>query len=222
MKNKNFLNHIVNVNIIICILFNVMSLTQNCANNSTLTNKSAVSLTLEQATNLLFQAVLDGNFNQVCTAIQKHKANVNAVQNNVTPLDIASAARNMKVSHKTYTKIFTELLRAGANPNTQDADGFSPAHWAVFYRSKEKILILSKYNADLSIPDKRENTPLHWAIIYNDIETCEILIQLNANLLAKNSTGQTIMDAALGNRIITALCLQHNKFLQPTPPSAGY
>ena len=84
-----------------------------------------------------------------------------------TPLRIAAINNRLQVAEV--------LLRAGANPNLKNVDGYCPLHEAVSYNRKEVVELLVKYKADLNVRDTNDHTPLFLALKKHKDEIAAIL-----------------------------------------------
>lgn len=56
-----------------------------------------------------------------------------------------------------------ELLKAGADPNHTESDGWSALHWAARKGHEQVCELLLQYGAKIDAKDKGCNTPLDWA-----------------------------------------------------------
>jgi ankyrin repeat protein len=56
-----------------------------------------------------------------------------------------------------------ELLKKGADPNTQNKDGNTPLHWAAYKGHVNVVRLLLVHGADPTVKDKDGRTPLDLA-----------------------------------------------------------
>ena len=85
-----------------------------------------------------------------------------------------------------------ELLRAGADPNTQDHAGWTPLHDVVSNNRLDIARILLEAEANPSVPSHDERiTALHDAVTNNQEEMVRLLVSRGADRDAKNKQGQT-------------------------------
>lgn len=89
-----------------------------------------------------------------------------------TPLRLAAMHNRLQVAEV--------LLRAGANPNLKNADGFCPLHEAVVYNRKEIVELLVKYKADLNVKDANDRTALFLALKKHKDDIAAILRESGA------------------------------------------
>ncbi len=99
-----------------------------------------------------------------------------------------------------------ELVRSGANVNTQNAKGSTPIFDAVRYRSVELVRMLISLGATIQISDQYGNTPLLSAAgSHNRCEVIDILLAHGADINAKNHLGDTPLHQTIhGNQIVNA------------------
>lgn len=67
-----------------------------------------------------------------------------------------------------YSEILEELLRQGANPNSQNSEGDTPLHWAVISRRQRAIDRLLNHDAKIGILNNGNKTPLWLMLFYID------------------------------------------------------
>ncbi|MBX9831351.1 ankyrin repeat domain-containing protein [Candidatus Babeliales bacterium] len=58
----------------------------------------------------------------------------------------------------------TQCIKAGANVNALDEDGWTPLHEATANNNKEMVELLLDYRADPNVKDEDGKTPLRWAM----------------------------------------------------------
>jgi ankyrin repeat protein len=92
------------------------------------------------------------------------------------------------------------LVRAGANVNARDKNGYTPLHNAMSNKNPEVAIALIRAGADVNAKDNGESTPLlHMAIPVTSIfnpEVVNALIEAGTDLNAKGKSGQTALDYA--------------------------
>ena len=95
-----------------------------------------------------------------------------------------------------YSLIAERLLRAGANPNQNDALQWAPLHHAVKTDNAnlDMISILVRCKADVNITDKHLRTPLDRAAQFGHVEAVRLLLRLGADPNAKDENGWTPLD----------------------------
>jgi ankyrin repeat protein len=121
----------------------------------------------------------------------KHRAKINAYDDfDETPLIYAIKAKNADVVdlfleqkadfhfftlhgktplhhsiHEGHKKITRNLLKHGANPNTQDTlTGFTALHLSLFNKHFHLVQLLLNHGAKVHIKDRLGFTPVHWAV----------------------------------------------------------
>lgn len=63
-----------------------------------------------------------------------------------------------------------ELLSQGAEPNTRDKKGLTPAHYAAAHGHLDVAQYLATKGVDLDVEDERARTPLHYAALSGNPE----------------------------------------------------
>ena len=147
-----------------------------------LSRGAEVNATDDNGRTPLYLAVGKG-FQAVTEVLLANKADVNAsdkiagnTQAGKTPLHLAADGGEVK--------IIQVLLAAGANPNTENNQGWTPLSFAAQSGSLEAVKMLLKAKADPN--GGRLDTPLFCAIRRGNTNTVELLLRAGAN---PNQTG---------------------------------
>ncbi|UYV70657.1 hypothetical protein LAZ67_8000182 [Cordylochernes scorpioides] len=74
-------------------------------------------------------------------------------------------------------KYVTDLLKNGADTNSQDSEGTTPLHQAVDKLNTAIVNILLQNGADVTLATNKGNTPLHTATIRGSKENAELLLK---------------------------------------------
>lgn len=93
------------------------------------------------------------------------------------------------------TEIVRLFLAAGANPNTQNDQGYTPLH----HTTRAEIvhcLLNGTPPADPNLQNMSGDTPLHIASCYEHTENASLLLAAGANPTAPNERGETPADLA--------------------------
>lgn len=109
----------------------------------------------------------------------------------------------------TWTRIY-DLIRQGANFNTQNTNGQQCLFFAAKYGQADVVKLLLKHGANVDIKDKY-STPLHIAILYDHTDIVKLLLEHNADPNNKDNSKSTPLHwaATTGNTEITKLLLAH-------------
>lgn len=78
-------------------------------------------------------------------------------------------------SYKGFTELAKFLLEAGADPDTRDANGMSPLHYASQFNHVEIVKLLVTHNADTDVQDSNGHSPADIARLLEHTEVEEIL-----------------------------------------------
>lgn len=105
-----------------------------------------------------------------------------------TPL-IACSRWNMKETLK-------ELLKAGADPNIRNNEGYGAMIYAAEYSDPEAVHMLLKAGADPNVANKDGWTPLMCACFLGHYDTAEILLECGADIGARNSASESALNIA--------------------------
>ena len=94
--------------------------------------------------------------------------------------------------NKGTVETVSELLRLGANPNSQDHAGWTPLHEVVADNRLDLAQVLLGAEANPSVPSTEERiTPLHDAVSSGVVEMVKLLVSYGADRDAKDRKGQT-------------------------------
>ena len=112
------------------------------------------------------------------------------------------------------TQILNSLLRAdSAAANAISADGFTPLHFACFFRQEDSARVLLKGGADPSAVARNnmQVQPLHSAAAARQRRIAEMLLHAGAPVNAKQQGGWTALHAAAqhGDRETAELLLEY-------------
>lgn len=100
-------------------------------------------------------------------------------------------------------EIVEMLLKAGADPNTQDNIRISALHLCSSKRSKyECFKALMKYDVNINIQNRGGQTPLHWAAYWNNSKVVKDLIEAGADPLITDDMGHIPLDKTGTNSFI--------------------
>lgn len=160
----------------------------------------------EMGRTVLHQAILNSSV-QMVTFLTKKKALLNLVDNyDCSPLAYALSSCRYKKDNIS-TEIFSELLKAGAEPNQLWQDHLYPSpqppqEHTLFYfvaRSGEDDAIkLAEMLLEAGIQIDRNDgfSPLFYAVQFENRSLIKWLINNGANLQAKNKDGKTVEEVA--------------------------
>ena len=94
-----------------------------------------------------------------------------------------------------------QLIRAGADVNAPDGNGWTPLHTAAYHGQEAVVTILLSSNADINARNKTMETPLHLAAKWPQDRVIDVLLGGGADVHARNKRGRTAAHvAALFNR----------------------
>ena len=104
------------------------------------------------------------------------------------------------------------FLEEGVDPNSLDAQGWTPLHWACSRGSVEMMNTLLEYGASIDARDVSGWTPLFWATIKGHVQIVTRLLHENANHLLVDLNGWTVVHwaASKGNAPIPQILLDHH------------
>jgi len=118
----------------------------------------------------IFAAIWKGKLDSVRQLVSTDRSviNLKADPDGSFPIHAAAAKGN--------PEIVDLLLKSGANPNSRNSDGNSPAHVGhIGGKAMETIERLIKAGADVNAANNRKETPLHCAVAKNQILAVELL-----------------------------------------------
>lgn len=146
---------------------------------------------------ILEKAVRDNNSAFVTLLLEKGAdANVDAL--------LVVAANNKN------NEIVKQLIKAGANVNKKDAQGFSPLYYAAYEKNVDMVRTLVSNGADVNSKTAVGNTPLHVVLAKSsdtgskrnkdtsDAEIIKILLDNGADITITNQGRKTPFDLAKG------------------------
>ncbi|MCF7817573.1 MAG: ankyrin repeat domain-containing protein, partial [Kiritimatiellales bacterium] len=93
--------------------------------------------------------------------------------------------------------LFGVLLRHGANPDTPDADGWVPLHYAVATGNTNALAVLFDAGANVDARDPNHQTPRLLAIAAENLPTAGLLLEHGANPNLPDSRGDTALHKAV-------------------------
>jgi ankyrin repeat protein len=85
----------------------------------------------------------------------------------------------------------SRILRAGADVNAKDSNGFTPQHWACFKGQVQVAKELLDHGADVDATDNHGSTPLHRACFNGNVQIVKELLDHGADTETTNRFGKT-------------------------------
>ncbi len=144
-----------------------------------------------KATTLLQKAVVNGNIEQVEKLLTRAVDLSRKWQNGDTPSSYALSKKDLKM--------FTWLLKHGADPNITNAQGQTLLHVAVDNNDKSTAELLLQYKADPNKKNQKGWTPLHVTVEKKDTIMTEFLLANGADPNITNAQGQTPLHVTVDN-----------------------
>jgi len=173
----------------------------------------------------IYNAIIDGNVEQLNSLIKKEKVDVNALSTKkITILNFAIKQKkleiikflvkarakvdqieNQKISplHQAVKQedfaIVKYLIKKGANVNQENNQGNTALHEATINDNQQIAELLVKKYADTDVQNNQGNTALHEAIINGNQQIAELLIEECADTDTQNNQGNTALHEAIIN-----------------------
>ena len=139
----------------------------------------------------LHAAVLAGDLDLVNHFITVHMADVNARDDDDTPLHYAANGG--------HAAIASVLIAAGADVNAKNDDDDTPLRWAAGADYVTVVVLLLAAGADVDGRNEDDETPLHWAARNGRAAAVDALIAGGADVDAKDKDGDTPLHFAARN-----------------------
>jgi len=104
-----------------------------------------------------------------------------------------------------------ELLKKGADPNTQDKYGWTPLHDAAREGRVDVVKLLLEHGADPNVKNKDGNTLLHWTADEGRVEVARLLLEHGVDPNTQDKDGETPLHLAAfwGHVEVARLLLEH-------------
>lgn len=108
------------------------------------------------------------------------------------PKDLFQAAQNGN------TQQVLKILKAGADANASDRNGWTVLHHAAAYNKKSCLEAVLKHpGTNVNPQDNRGRTPLHRAAMWGNVATVEVLLESGADATVRNAWGAVPLQDAL-------------------------
>ncbi len=136
----------------------------------------------------MFCAMIN-NSKELIDLLIQHGGDPNSADNNLYTLLHYTAIRDEQKARNALE----ELLEAGGNVNTKDAQGRTVLHIAIYHYPPDVIRQILGKGADVHAEDKDDITPLHCAMLVEEknYENIELLLKNKANPNAVDKDGRT-------------------------------
>lgn len=104
-------------------------------------------------------------------------------------------------------KLVGRLIRRGADVNSKDEDGWTPAMFASMHGNLYMVEHLKSNRAILNVNNNSLCTALGIAVAYNRVEIVQLLVEHDDNLEMRSANGETVLLKSLDKdpRIVNAL-----------------
>jgi len=108
------------------------------------------------------------------------------------PKDLFQAAQNGN------TQQVLRILKAGADANASDRNGWTVLHHAAAYNKKSCLEAVLKHpGTNVNPQDNRGRTPLHRAAMWGNVATVEVLLESGADATVRNAWGAVPLQDAM-------------------------
>jgi ankyrin repeat protein len=143
---------------------------------------------IDRNTGAAFLEVEKGNLTRVVLLMKTIDSNVrNEARQSL--LHVA-AGRNGSASIASY------LIGAGVNPDHQDEDGATAAHYAAVWNQADVLTVIIRGGGSIEIVDKHGNQPLWHAVHRGSLEAIRILMAHGADMNRRNNYGRSALELA--------------------------
>jgi ankyrin repeat protein len=149
----------------------------------------------------MHNAAIEDNTDTLKTLLMEG-AEIDAIWKDVTPLQAAIDADCVNTT--------TLLLRAGANKEVKDPNGWTPLYTAAYWGRMQCVSILLEHDVNVNNTNKNGDTALHFSVLENNIPLTEELIWARADLSKRTKAGYTPMHLAILLGYYDMVVLLHN------------